>query len=305
MTFARVARWKKIVLASLVLLALFVTLGLPYLLAVAITRAGTRPRDRALTSTPRDYGLDYEDVEFEAMDGVGISAWYLGGGDKRVSVAVGHGLFRSRREVLDRAVFIRKLGFDTLVFDFRRHGTSGGERSTLGYQERLDFEGAVRFLKEKEPSNRVLLYGVSMGAAAAILAARDTKDVDAVIADSPFSSIEHTVVHHLDLLFGLPRFPLGTMLLYFLEMRGGFDRADFDLDAAMATLGDRPVLVIAGEKDRRMPPDIQRRLAGESTCPESEFHVVPGAGHGAAYRTAPEAYEQIVRGFLLRTKLLP
>lgn len=298
------ARWKKILLVSLVLLVLSIIIGIPYLLAVMITRAGTRPMDRALTSTPRDDGIDYEDVEFEATDGVRISAWYLGGGDKNVSVAVGHGLFRSRREVLDRAVFFRKLGFDTLVFDFRRHGASGGERSTLGYQERLDFEGAVRFLVERAPSNRVLLYGVSMGAAAAVLAARDTPDVDAVIADSPFSSIEHTVVHHLHLLFGLPRFPLGTMLLYFLELRGGFDRRDFDLDAAMARLGDRPVLVIAGEKDRRMPPDVQRRLAAESTCPETEFHLVPGAGHGAAYRTAPEAYEQILRGFLRRAKLL-
>lgn len=292
-------------LFSLALVVVLVVVVLPYLLAVMITRAGTRPRDLALTSTPRDYGLDYEDVSFEATDGVRISAWYLGGGDKDVSVAVGHGLFRSRREVLDRAAFFRELGFDTVVFDFRRHGESGGERVTLGYKERLDFEGAVRFLRAKAPTHRILLYGVSMGAAAAILAARDTPDVDAVIADSPFSSIEHTVVHHLRLVFGLPRFPIGTMLLFFLELRGGFDRADFDVESAMAKLGDRPVLVIAGGEDRRMPPDVQRRLASASTCPRSEFRIVPGAGHGAAYRTDPETYEEIVRGFLREAKLLP
>ena len=101
-----------------------------------------------------------------------------------------------------------------------------------------------------------------MGAGAALLAARETPEVAAIIADSPFLNIEHTVVHHVKLIFGLPRFPFASELLWFLEIRGGFDRKDFDIEAAASALGDRPLLVIAGGEDERMPPDLQKRVGG-------------------------------------------
>lgn len=289
-----------IVLGAVVL---FVTFGIPYFFAVLITRAGTRPMDLRDTITPADYGLEFEEVEFEASDGVPLRGWFLDGDREDASVAVGHGLFRSRKEVLDRAALFRKLGFDTLVFDFRRHGASGGERTTLGYIERLDFQGAVAFLREREPGARVLVYGVSMGAAAAILAARATPEISAVIADSPFYDIEQTVVHHVRLIFGLPRFPFADVLLYFLELRGGFDREDFALEPAVRSLGKRPVLILAGERDERMPPELQRKLYEASASPASGFHVFPGAGHGAAYRTDPDSYWSAIVDFLTRVNL--
>ena len=295
-------KWKWILLTLLAVVVLIPTVGLPYLMARLVTSAGTRPMDLELTTSPADYELAFEDVSFEATDGTPLSGWYLGGADSDVSVACGHGLFRSRREVLDRAAFFRRQGFNTLVFDFRRHGDSGGERVSLGYHERQDFAGAVRFLKEKQPSSRIVLYGVSMGAAAALLAARETPDVDAVVADSPFLSFEHTVVHHVDLIFGLPRFPFASSLMFFLEQRGGFDRDDFDLEKASAAFGG-PVLIVAGKEDRRMPEELQRRLYDASPSAKSEFRAFAEAGHGRAYRSASEDYEEMVVTFLDRAGL--
>jgi pimeloyl-ACP methyl ester carboxylesterase len=286
-----------------VVLLLLAAVGLPYLLAVLLTRAGTRPMDLELTSTPADYGLTFEEVRFETSDGASISGWFLPGGSREAMVACGHGLFRSRREVLDRAVFFRKAGYDTLLIDFRRHGESGGEGVTLGFQERHDFEAAVEFLRSKRPSSPVILYGVSMGASAALLAARETPAVRAVIADSPFLSIEDTVVHHVKTLFRLPRFPFASVLLWSLEARGGFDRKDFDLEAAARDLNDRPLLVIAGAEDQRMPPMLQKRVSEASKSPLSRFVVIEGAGHGAAYRVAPAVYEREVLSFLERAGL--
>jgi hypothetical protein len=293
-------RWKAILLGMGAALVLFVTVGIPYILALLITSAGTRPMDLELTSSPADYGLEFEEVTFPSSDGAAISGWFLPGGTRRAVVALGHGLFRSRREVLDRAAFFRKQGYDTLLFDFRRHGESKGERVTLGYQERRDFEGAVALLSAKRPDAPVVLYGVSMGAGAALLAARESPAVAAVIADSPFLNIEHTVVHHVKLIFGLPRFPFASGFLLFLEMRGGFDRDDFDLEAAAKALGDRPLLVIAGSEDERMPPELQKRVEEASRSPLSRFVVVKAAGHGAAYRVSTEDYEREVLSFLER-----
>jgi pimeloyl-ACP methyl ester carboxylesterase len=290
--------WKRILLGIVLAVVVFLVVGVPYILAVLVSRAGTRPRDLALTSSPADYGLAFEEVGFPSRDGVRLSAWYLGGGSRSTVVVLGHGLFRSRREVLDRAAFLRKQGYDALLFDFRRHGGSGGERVTLGYQERLDFEGAVDFVRAKRPGARVVLYGVSMGAAAALLAAAETPEVAAVVADSSFLNIEHTVVHHVKLIFGLPRYPFASVLLFFLEMRGHFDSGNFDLEKAVSALGDRPILVIAGGADKRMPPELQKRLYDASRSANRRYVVVPGAGHGAAYRVDPEGYQKELVRFL-------
>lgn len=305
---AIVKHWKKIVLGLFITIVLVVTVGLPYMIARLVTRAGTRPMDRALTSSPADYELEYEDVTFTSPDGVTLSGWYLGGAGSDVAIACGHGLFRSRREVLDRAAFFRAAGYDTLVFDFRRHGDSGGEKVTLGFQERQDFLGAAEFLTKNKPGTEVVFYGVSMGAAAALLAASEsgeTDEVAAVIADSSFSSLEHTVGHHLKLIFGLPRFPFAYSLLFFLEMQADIDSSEFDLERAVEAIGDRPVLIVAGEEDRRMSVGIQRRLFEASTHRLSRFESFPDAGHGAAYRTDSESYQTMLTEFLSSTGLGP
>ena len=305
---AKRKRWKKILLGLLLALVLVLTIGLPFALARLVTRAGTRPMDLKLTSTPADYDLDYESVVFTSTDGVELSGWYMGGADSELVVACGHGLFRSRREVLDRAAFFRKQGFDTLVFDFRRHGESAGERVTLGYHERNDFGSAARFLRERRPDAKVLLYGVSMGAVAALLAASELTEVDAVVADSPFLNIEHTVMHHLDLLFGLPRFPFGSSLLLAIELSAGFDRDDFDLEKAIARMGERPVLIVAGEEDRRMSVALQERVFKASVSEASRFRSFPDARHGAAYRMHADAYEAMLMDFVedaIRSPELP
>jgi pimeloyl-ACP methyl ester carboxylesterase len=86
-------------------------------------------------------------------------------------------------------------------------------------------------------------------------------------------------------------------------MRGGFDRKDFDLEAAARDLRDRSLLVIAGSEDNRMPPELQKRVAEASKSPLSRFVVIESAGHGAAYRVAPDVYEAEVLSFLERAGL--
>jgi fermentation-respiration switch protein FrsA (DUF1100 family) len=139
-----------------------------------------------------------------------------------------------------------------------------------------------------------------MGAAASLLAAVETPEVMLVIADSSFLSFEHTITHHLDLVFGLPRFPLGDELMFFIERRAGFRKEEFDLEQAVAKIGDRPILFIAGGDDQRMPVELQRRLYRAASSPISELVIIDGATHGAAYRTEPEIYQEVLLEFLSR-----
>jgi len=303
----RPPRWrrilKRVVIALIILLVILFFGVIPWGLAALVTSAGTRPMDRNLTDSPAFFSAQFNDVEFETSDGVRISGWLVPSRDKHVTIVYSHGLFRSRHELLERAMDLWKQGYGALLYDSRNHGNSGKSRVSLGYKERLDVEAAVRYLREDQRStDKIVLFGISMGATAALLAAAETPEVSAVISDSSFLNFDHTIDHHLKLFLRLPSFPIGNELKYFIQSRAGFDGSKLDALGAVKQIGDRPIMFIAAAHDKRMPPDIAEQLYQACESPKRDLIVVEGPGdnvHGHAFQANPEMYIERVSGFLL------
>jgi predicted MFS family arabinose efflux permease/pimeloyl-ACP methyl ester carboxylesterase len=290
-------------LAAVVLaLVLIATVGLPWLLSFAITKAGTRRSERDRTDTPAARGATYEPVSFTSTDGNTLSGWYLPAGDaaqRRVTFVLTHGLFRSRYEMLERGLALWREGYSVLLYDLRRHGASAAEFSTIGYDERHDVAAAFRFARTREPGNGVVLLGVSMGAAATLLAASEMQDEKllGVVAESSFLSFADTARHHVRLL-GLPAFPFATLLIKFTSWRLNFAAEDYDLRRAAAKIS-RPVLFIGGAKDVRMPnAAVLEPLYAAATSAGKRKFIVEGAAHGRAYDESPESYVKAVDEFV-------
>ena len=91
---------------------------------------------------PERVGIPYQDVTLRTQDGLGLSAWYTPAENGAV-ILVAHGL-GGYRSVDMHALFARH-GYGVLSWDFRAHGESEGELSTLGYHEALDVEAALDF----------------------------------------------------------------------------------------------------------------------------------------------------------------
>lgn len=282
-----------------VVAALLFVFGLPWLLSFAITKAGTRPDEKVRTDTPAARGAVFEDASFAASDGVRLSGWYLPSRGRGVSIVLTHGLFRSRYEQLERGLALWREGYGVLVYDLRRHGRSGGEFSSIGYYERRDVEAAFRYARGREPENRVALVGLSMGAAATLLAAAEIADEKllAVVAESSFLSFDETARHHVART-PLPTFPFADLLIKSTAWRLNFDAADFDLSRAAARL-DRPVLFVGAGADKRMPTEtVLEPLYAAARHPLKRKLVVAGATHGHAYDVAPAEYVKAVTDFL-------
>lgn len=303
---SRRPRWRRIlkrVVITLVIIAVVLVFGVfPFGLAMLVTGAKTRPMDRNLTETPATFGAQFKDVEFQTSDGVKISGWLVPSRDKRATIVYSHGLFRSRRELLERAMELVRLGYGALLYDSRNHGLSGPARVGLGYNERLDVEGAVRFLREEERTpDTIVLFGISMGATAALLAAAETPEAAAVISDSSFLSFKATVDHHVRIFLRLPSFPVANELRFFIERRAGFDGSQFDALAAVKRIGDRPILFIAAAHDRRMPPQIAEQLYHASASPRRDLVIVDGPGsevHAHGFQADRKVYIERVARFL-------
>lgn len=291
---------RNIIIVLLSLVAIFFLIVVPLFFTYLITSAGFHFRDRNAGKTPQSFGLQYQSIEFQSSDGVSLKGWYVPGGpDARGTIVYCHGHNRTRVEMLPMAVFGHSLGYDGLLFDFRHSGQSGGKIGTLGYLERLDAIAAVHYALNRERAARpIVLWGVSMGASAALMAASETPEVAAVISDSSFLSFRHVIVHHAHLFFHLPSFPIVDEAIYLSAWRGGFWPSEFDLRKAVERVNPRPILFIAVKGDKRIPPAIAHELYSYSNSPKKALIVLPGHRHGEGFTSGHKLYEQAVRKFL-------
>lgn len=294
----KIVRNVLVMLAALVALFLFVLV--PWFFTSIITHRQYHYPDPNDGKSPKSYNLDFRWVTFTSPDGIPLKGWDIPAeGTARGTIIYCHGLNRTRIEMLPHAVFGHSLGYNSLLFDFRHQGASGGDITTLGYQERLDVLGAVRFALEQEHAARpVLAWGVSMGAASSLLAAAESPDISAVISDSSFDSLMGTARHHFKLFFHLPSFPIADEVVYWTASRGNFSPKDFDLVRATERIGDRPILFVAVAGDRRMPPSVAQELYAHSQSPLKKIIVLPGHRHGEGFNQATEQYEKAVIDFL-------
>lgn len=280
-------------------LPVFVFLISPLILSHQVANSSTRPQDQVLTHTPATYERPFCEVRFASRDGLPLQGWFMDGERTKPAFILCHGLFRNRQEVLRRACALNQQGFSTLLFDFRSHGKSERGFVSLGFQERLDVLGAYDFLKKEQNKKRFVLLGVSMGAVAVLHAAPDFQsDIEAIVADSAFLNLDKTVSHHANLFLGLPPFPFAKLFIWNLTRVGGYSESDLDSLEALGKMRNVPILLIYGRDDRRIPSAEARAIFEAIPHDRKEVLFFGGATHGAAYRSDPERYLEVIGEFL-------
>jgi pimeloyl-ACP methyl ester carboxylesterase len=302
-------KWTGLGLAVFVLV--FVFGWVPYwMVTLFTTRKFQMPDKENGDLSPASFQLAYEDVAFQAKDGVPLKGWWVPAPEAKGAVVLVHGLNRSRLEMVRKVPFLHEQGWSALLFDLRFHGESGGALRSLGYFEREDVHAAVGFARGRQ-KGPVALWGISFGAATAVFAAAEDPEVAAVVCDSSFRSLRDTTRHHLDLFRGfrwwlrlVPSWPVADEVLFWFERRTGADPDELDVEKAAARLRPRPVLFVANSGDRRMPPEIAfdlQKAAGE----RATVLVVPGHSHGGAWREGQAPYQEAVRKILEEARAAP
>ena len=296
-----ILRWSGILYITAVPVTLF-GIG-PYLLAWTLVHAGTRSFDNGLKDTPATYGVQYEDVVFDARDGVKLSGWFIPPTGKSAIVIATHGLFRNRVEVLARMIPLARAGYGALLYDSRSHGISAKSPISLGYHEKNDVIGAMQFVQRRYQDSveqpRIILMGVSMGAVATLEAAAETRSYSALILDSPFSTLREAIVDHSWLLLKAPRYPFPGLFAFWLQRLAGFDIDRVDSHRALARADPVPLLIISSAGDRRIAAGVASSLYHEAKSTMKKLELFgQDVTHGAAARMYPEAYSALMLNFL-------
>jgi len=117
---------------------------------------------RALVATPRAVGLDFEEVRL-AADGATLHGWWVPANAARGTVLILHGNAGNISHRLEYLAMFNRLGYATLIIDYRGYGKSSGTPSEDGTYR--DGEAAWRHLIEarKLEPHDIVLFGESLG----------------------------------------------------------------------------------------------------------------------------------------------
>ncbi len=247
-------------------------------------------------------GATKEDFVVRATDGVELRGWKVHSAKPTGNwVLLFHGVSDNRSGVLGHAEILLRHGYSVVMMDSRAHGESGGAMATYGWEERWDTVAVVNDLYASETVKHLGALGVSMGAAIALQSAAVEPRIDAVVAESPFSSLREVSYDyaglHFSPLLGETLFrPASITAMAAFAKVGTFNPDDVSPEKAVAA---RPfaVLLICGTRDHTIPCRHAERIYAAARG-HKELWVVKGAQHAAALGTAPAEYEErIIRFF--------
>ena len=202
-----------------------------------------------------------------------------------------HGIGTGRRECLPIALRFSAAGYNVLCFDFRAHGMSDGQFSSVGLHETNDVIGAVQYLKQRPEVDpkRIGVVGFSMGAVATIQAAAQCADIAAVVADSAYASFLEAVRYSFRVVARLPHFPIAPVAMHWAKWMVHVDPSELRPVDVIGRISPRPILVTHGTLDEIVPLRHAYTLFKAAEEPK-ELWIVPGAHHVEARDQDPDGY---------------
>lgn len=231
-----------------------------------------------IEATPKDIGLDYEDVFFKTKDGVTLNGWFIPANKKHPVLLFCHGNGGNISHRLESIAAFHKIGLNVFIFDYRGYGRSSGKVSEKGTY--LDAIAAHNYIMSREDVGNIIVFGRSLGGPIAIDLATKVK-LSALICESSFTSI-------MDM----------AKEIFKVRIPARFLSYKYD---ALSKIKDvePPKLIIHSENDEIIPFEHSKRLF-EASKPPKEFYKLRG-NHNQGFLIAGDEYLETIKTFIAKT----
>lgn len=260
-------------------IAAAVYVGLSLFLFVMQSRYIYYP-DKTLDMTPGDVGLKYDDLMLKTEDGESISAWYVPAAtnsDSAVTLLDCHGNAGDMGDRVNSVLTFHNMGYNLMIFDYRGYGKSSGKPTEDGTYK--DAMAAWNYLVHDRgmPTNRIVVFGRSLGGAVASWLARDVNPA-ALVLESVFTSAPD----------------MAAMLYSFLPSRL-LCRFKYDTVDNVRNV-KCPVFVAHSGEDEMIPFEHGQKIFSAAGEPKAFFEM--RGGHNAGGLDIHPEYQQILERFI-------
>ena len=238
----------------------------------------------------------FKTVYLKTKDSLKLEAWYIPVDSAAGTVLLFHGHGGNKSGVMKEAESFNKMGYNTLVVDFRAHGNSEGNTCTIGFDESEDVKLAYDYISSKGEKN-IVFWGISMGASTITKAVKDYQlNPKKVILEMPFGTIKDAVRGRLKIM-GLPAEPIGTLLTFWGGTEHGFWAFGMKPQEFASTI-KCPVLLQWGKNDPRVGKAEEEILFNNLPNSNKKFVIYETAGHESLCKKENEKWEVEVAAFL-------
>jgi uncharacterized protein len=234
------------------------------------------------------------DTRIPGVDGGELEVWRVDpDGPSRGVVLLAHGWSRNRDRMVGRARVFAQMGFTTVMHSARDHGGSSRNHFMNAFRFAEDIETLMGWINEP-----VLLYGHSIGAAGAVIAAhRKPGQIRLLFLEGCYARTREALLRLYRNQTPLVGPFVAPMMLLWMDLFYRF-QLDTVSPVRLAPFIDLPVLIIHGERDQNFPLDHARRLRNSFPEGRAEVFVANGADHSSS--SLDPGFPAAVRAFVNR-----
>ena len=268
--------WNLVILLALAYAALVAILYLFQTRMVYFPQVGSE-----IAVTPKAHGLSFEAVGLPTEDGEKLAAWWVPHEAPAGTVLMFHGNAGNISHRIDYLAMLHRLGYSTLIVDYRGYGESTGSPSEEGTYR--DAQAAWQWLTtvKKVPGGDIVLLGESLGGAVAVwLASR--VNARALVVASSFTSVPN----------------LGAQIYPFIPVRL-ISRFSYDSIGRIGSI-KAPVLVAHSRDDDIIPFSHGKSLYDAASEPKAFLEL--RGGHNDGFIFMREEWVAQLAAFLERAR---
>ena len=215
------------------------------------------------------------------------------------TVIICHGVTENKINSIKFIRMYERLGYNTVVYDHRRHGETGGKTTSYGYYEKIDLQTVIKEVREIIGDDAILgIHGESMGAATTLLYAGTVNDdADFYISDCAFSDFKMLLRKIVKETISI-NFELAVLISNLaIRLRDGYTFNHVSPIQAVANIF-KPVLFIHSIPDAFIPVSMAKELYEAKVNGVRELALFKEGAHAQSFNTSPELYEETVKDFL-------
>lgn len=171
-------------------------------------------------------------------------------------------------------------GYNVLAVDLRGCGMSEGRYTGLGWNEHYDIISWINYLVNLDPSSKIALVGINLGAAAVMNAVGDyiPSNVKCAVEDGGFSGIKELLISGIKRYYKVEGRPFLPMIDVYVKQLLHFSMNDTSISHQLSQ-SVTPMLFMHGNKDEIVPASMM--FDNYYSCnAEKDMYTGENAGFG-------------------------
>jgi len=230
-----------------------------------------------LESTPKDWGLAYDNVVLTTPDNLHLHGWYLPAENSKQVVLFFHGNGGNISHRGDSLAILHSLGVNVFIIDYRGYGKSEGKVSEQGFY--LDALAAWHYLVNNRgfQAHNIVIFGRSLGGAVATQLATQV-DEQGLIVESTFSSVND----------------MASMMMPFIS-KLVYIRYNFNTEKIINQIGS-PVLLMHSKDDDVVPYELGEKVFAAANSPKFFFEL--HGNHNDGFMRNVSGYKKAIKWFI-------